>query len=235
VFATASSRLPNGEMTSWQRDWCTSDHLQIYLSARPGSIDKAADILASTLVWREAHRDVLSGARVPRWQGDMRVLTRSDRGYPVIYFCMANQVRFPSASATIEHMALVLESAVKAMRDDAITFDVVADIYGFNFLRNLDPRPTIGLMEMLKQPFRDRLRHGFIVDAPRAFSSLWNIAHPYMSTTTRKKIRFVSQSEAVRQLLELSGATSADVVKGVMEGNRAHGAVGPWRQPSELI
>jgi len=234
VIKTASSMLPNLKMTASQLAWCTPDHVKIYLRARDGDIRKAAEILAKTLLWRERYKDVLLGLRLPCWQGDMRILTRSDSGHPLIYFCMINQRRFPASTATIEHMALVLEAAVQAMRNEATTFDFVADMHGFRLMSNLDPRPTISLMEMLRQPFRDRLRTGIIVDAPKSFAALWNIAYPLVSETTRKKIRFCTHSEAVRQLIDIVGTGPGQVVQDVMAGNRTNSFSVPWRQPSEL-
>mmetsp|Transcript_64628 Transcript_64628/g.179769 ORF Transcript_64628/g.179769 Transcript_64628/m.179769 type:complete len:370 (+) Transcript_64628:81-1190(+) len=235
VISIAGSMLPGGRMTAWQLDWCTPDHVEIFLRARDGNTRKAAEILAKTLLWRETHKDVLIGSRVPCWQGDMRVLARSDDGHPMIYFCASSQPRFPSCQSTIEHMAAVLEAAVQAMRSDAATFDFVADMHGFRISSNLDPRPTVGLMDMLKQPFRDRLRHGVIVDAPRAFAALWNIAAPHMATATRKKIRFLSHAEAVHQLAEEVGAEPCRVLQDVMAGNRRNGSPDPRKLPSELI
>lgn len=52
-----------------------------------GSQDSAVASLSTALCWRKKHRSVLTGARVPSWQGDMRVVARGESGHPVTHSC----------------------------------------------------------------------------------------------------------------------------------------------------
>jgi len=122
-----------------------------------------------------------------------------------------------------------------AMRANANTFDIVCDCHGFRISDNLDPRPTVAFMKMLQQPFRDRLRHGFVVDAPKAFGWLWRIASSHMPKATRDKIKFCSQGEVVQQLSSSVSPKVSRVVHDVMAGNRADSSAVPPCLPSELV
>lgn len=235
VFDAARRLLPNGTMTEWQESWCTPEIGALYLRSRSGDIDRAAEGLAYALQWREERREVLVGERIPEWQGDMRVLARGVSGHPIIYTCFRHQPPKPSVEDTVEHFGVVLEAACLAMRKDALTFDMVLDCHGFRLGRNLDPRPTVALTEMLKHPFKGRLRVGFIVEAPLAFNAMWKVGARAMSEVTRQKMRFVTKQEALAELKISGGDVAALKVERVMEGNRTSG--GPaisLRQPSEI-
>jgi len=235
VFDAARRLLPNGTMTEWQESWCTPEIGALYLRSRGGDVHRAAEGLAYALQWREERREVLVGERIPEWQGDMRVLARGLSGHPIIYTCFRHQPPKSSVEDTVEHFGVVLEAACLAMRKDALTFDMVLDCHGFRLARNLDPRPTVALTEMLKHPFKGRLRAGFIVEAPLAFNAMWKVGARAMSETTRQKMRFVTKQEALAELKISGGDVAALTVERVMEGNRTSGgpAISP-RQPSEI-
>lgn len=234
VLEAAQERLPNCRLTNWQSRWCTHDNVSIYAKARPGDHAKAGEILAQTLLWREQQREVLSGERLPRWQGDMRVLVRSEAGHPVIYFSFRHTPRSQNAKDTVEHMACVLEAAVNSMTNGATTFDFVCDCVGFRMANSIDPRPTCALMEMLKNPYRARLRQGLIVDAPRAFSAIWRVGSGIISEATRRKIFFQSMDQAKEHLLLTAGAGAAEVITRVMQENRSRSGGSPYKQPAEF-
>merc|ERR1712125_157296 len=98
-------------MTDWQRSWCTPENIELYLRGRKGDVLAAAGIVAQTLQWREEHQEVMSGARVPRWQSDFRVLARCDSGHPLVYLCFRHHLPTSNVRAIVEHGACVLEAA----------------------------------------------------------------------------------------------------------------------------
>eukprot|EP00438_Fugacium_kawagutii_P022561 Skav202592 [mRNA] locus=scaffold1305:165515:172218:- [translate_table: standard] len=118
-----------GGLSDWQRSFCTPQArkiagkalqvllvLGIYLDGRKGDPYAAAEILAKSLIWREhAWQDVLTGSRLPKWQGDFRLLSQSDDGHPLLYLCCRHQHRAFNVRHTLEHVAVVLETAIKTM------------------------------------------------------------------------------------------------------------------------
>jgi len=231
VVDSARRQLPGCRMSAWQAGWCTPDVVEIFIRGRRDNIRQAGEKLARALRWREEHKEVLSGFRIPRWQGDMRVLTRGEAGNPLIYMCMRNQVRHPNVNDTVEHMASVLEAAVEDMRDNATTFDFIIDCHGFRMSSNLNPRPMAALAEMLKNVYRERLGTGLIVDAPLNFRMMW--PSKLLSEKYSKKIRFVSRAEALECILRTAGSQAAETVERVMTQNRTDTGEECIRQPSE--
>merc|ERR1740121_478027 len=168
-------------MSLLQEAWCTPETVQIYVRARPGDLPESARLLAKALCWRQEHKDVLTGMRLPVWQGDMRVVARGVEGHPIIIMHMGSQPDRTDPKAIADHVAAVLEAAVTSACNGAQTFDAVCDCRGFQLQKNLDPRPLGAVFTMLKHPYRSRLRHGFVVDAPRAFGVLWKMARGIMA------------------------------------------------------
>jgi len=234
VVRIAETMLPSRKLSPWQLGCCTPEHVRIYLDARADDAEKAAELLALTLQWREAHKDLLTGDRIPRWTGDTRVLARSRDGHPLVYVCFRNQARFPSWRDAIDHIIGVLEAAVGAMRGDAATLDAVVDCHGFRLSSNLDPRSAVGTIAAMKHPYRGRLRYGFIADAPRAFDWMWSLAVPHLPPSSRDKFTFAPRAEVVRQLAERVDPEVGQAVDAAMAANRAAVPGTSWRVPSEL-
>eukprot|EP00913_Durusdinium_trenchii_P035999 g33681.t1 len=82
-------------------------------------------------------------------------------------------------------MAVVLEAACTSTSCGAWGFDVVCDCRGFQLSKNLDPRPAVAAMEMLKHAYRGRLRHAFLVGAPSAFNALWRMVKGLLPKRTQ--------------------------------------------------
>jgi len=242
VFAAACKRLPgNAELLPLQAEWCTPERVAVYLRARNGDIKRAAETLAQALQFRRDKEDVLTGKREPRWVGDLRVLTRSEDGHPLIYSCFTEQVPRSTPSDYEDHVAAVFESALRASRHGAESADVIIDCQGFRLSNNLDPRPAVGAVHVMRHPFRDCLRTGIIVDAPPAFSIMWRALLPVMSEEITKRVVFLSREEAEVYLAQRVGASAAADVSKVMERNRAVasrasnvGKTGLLRLPCEL-
>jgi ribosomal protein S28E/S33 len=234
VVAAAETLLPGKHMSPWQRNWCTPEVVDLYLNGRNGDIDKAGEILAKALSWRQDHKEILSGLRVPIWSGDMRVLTRSESGHPVVYFCAKAQPTRSKATDVIEHMALVLETAVKSCQGDARSLIIVGDLHGFRISNNLNPEPVLALARMLQQPYRDRLHTAFLIDAPWSFSSLWRVFSGAVTEATRAKVNFAQQDEAMQCFRNLVGTAATDKIVQVMESNRQANSVNNARLPSEV-
>jgi len=207
------------------------------VAGRGGDPVAAAEIFSQALRWREEYREVLSGERTPKWQTDLRVLTRGETGSPIIYGCFRFNV--PATRSTtqhiVEHMAVVMEAAAKAaMRRGVIGADVVMDCHGYRMADNLNPAPMLALMRMANQPYRDGLRMAIIVDAPQSFQLLWRAAKPLLSEKTKQKIRFLSREEAFQLLIKLSGLSAAQEVDRVMQLNRGSEGCRGSNFPSEL-
>lgn len=234
TIEAAEKLLPGGIMSDWLREWCTFDRALLYLRGRKGNVEKAADILAKALIWRQEHEDILNGARVPRWTGDMRVLALGEMGHPIVYACTGNKAGDARATDEIEHAAAVLEAAAGLMAPDVSSLDAVFDCHGFLLTNFLDPRPAVALAEMLKHPYRGILRTGVIIDAPWSFSAVWNVFYPVLPTATRDKIKFLTHGEASEYLQCLVGVDAATALDLVMAGNRSvEGGVAPTSLPSE--
>lgn len=221
-------------LSMWQRNWCTPEVLRIYLHGRKGDVNAAAEILANTLKWREQYQDLLSGSRVPMWQGDFRVLTTAEDGHPLLYLCCRHQTHAFNVSDTLDHVAVVLETAVKSMPPLVQQMDVVVDCHSFTLRYNLDPRAVIGIAELLRQPYRDRLRTVMMVDAPAMIQPVWSIVQPLLPPATQRKFRFLEADEAEQAIEELQGAESAAILRHVMQGNRAAGQPPKPQVPSEI-
>jgi len=235
VFQLAKQELlQHDTMSKWLLSWCTEDVVRAYMKGCNGDLSVAASKLVSALQWREKHKEVLLGLRIPKWQGDMRVLDVDDRGHPLILLSFSLQPRHVNPNDAIDHLIAVIETAVKSMRYGAFHFDMIVDCYGFSLRKNIDPRPACATAELLKLPYRGRLRHGFIVDAPSTFGFLWKIASPLMAEATRNKIRFVSMHQAVDFITNCRGSTSGQLINKVLCCNRDANMKCHYRVPSEL-
>lgn len=236
----ARLRLPGASMSSWQRDWCTAATVDIYLSGRQGDTERAGDILARALAWRERFRDVLTGERVPNWQGDMRVLTQGTSGHPIVYTCFRHQVPSASTADLSQHTAVVFEAAVRLMTHGGATkIDVVADCHCFSLLNNLNVAPLLDFVELIKDPYRDRLRHCWLVDAPAAMETTWRVVSLAIPVVTRQKVRWVSAAEVVGEVARVSGEAAGRAVGRAVAANRGKLPSGDalralWRFPSEV-
>ena len=84
VLACAKTLLAR-PLTACQESWCTPEVLQRFFRGRKGDVRAAAELLAQALEWREQHKELLSGARTPKWQGDLRILAQGEHGHPLVY------------------------------------------------------------------------------------------------------------------------------------------------------
>ncbi|CAE7659613.1 unnamed protein product [Symbiodinium sp. CCMP2456] len=168
-----ADHLVDGGLDEWLRGWCTDEVLRMFLGA--SSKESAVKSLAAALNWRRRYKDVLTGLRTPCWQGDMRVVARGVSGHPVIFMSMQHQPSKSNGISTAEHLAVVLEAAVCSAKGTPRSFDVVCDCRGFQLSKNLDPRPAVSAMEMLKHAYRGRMRRAFLVGAPAAFGGFWKL------------------------------------------------------------
>jgi len=231
-------KMPEGWMSKWHREWCTTERVMRFLQVCKNDIAVASDTLAQALLWRDEHKDILTGARVPRWQTDFRVLTRGHQGHPIIYGCFRYARRNHTVLTVqdfIEHMVAVLESASQSRRKGASRCDVVLDCEGFAIANHLEPTPVLALMRMVNAPYRDGLRFCIIVDAPGSFQMLWRMAAPLLGTKTKAKVHFVSRAEAKLLLNYTSGVRAALAVAKVMDLNRTPEGCPIVKLPSELI
>lgn len=228
VIEHAQHLLPGHKMSEWQLSWCAPETVQLYLEGRKGDVHAAAKILAEALQWREQHKEILSGSRVPVWQSDFRIVARAESGHPIIYLCYRHHVP-PNVQLVLEHGAYVLEAAVHSMRGEARQFDIVIDCHGFNHT-HLDPRPLAPLMKMIQQPYRERLRTAMFVGAPSAFSFVYRVGSRLVNENTRRKAMFASLDQAVAHVHRTAGGEAAQRLKDVFELNRQ----GEDCQPGEI-
>lgn len=225
----AAAPQVEGGLDDWLKKWCTAEVLAAF--AKASSQDTAVKSLAIALNWRQKHRAVLTGAKAPCWQGDMRVVARAGSGHPVIFMSMAHQPPASNSASIIEHMAAVLEAACQHMNHGAWGFDVVCDCRGFQLSKNLDPRPAIAAMEMLKHAYRGRLRRALVVSAPYAFNGLWHVVKGLLPKPTQEKILFVAVKEAKLEI-EKSYGCAAQKVLNLLNHPQDKSS---WKFPSELV
>jgi len=238
VLAVAREHL-EGELTPAQAAWCSPDRIAIYLRARQGDVQRAGEILAQALQVRHEKEDILTGRRTPCWVGDLRVLSRSEDGHPLIYTCFANQVHGCASSDLEDHVAAVFESAMCSTRHGARQTDIVVDCHGFRLSANLDPRPARRVVGMLKNPFRDCLHTVVILDAPPTFVALYNAAKSAVSPELLDRVVFLPGEEAEAFLAEhMDGAVAAKVQEAMLrnrgDSEGSGGAEAPPCLPSEL-
>jgi hypothetical protein len=213
--------LPGCQMSEWQEGWCTPEVVSVYLRGRQGDPKGAGQVLARALLWRQKYEDVLSGARVPRPVGDMRVIACGDSGHPIIYTCMRYSPSWRETSSDcVEHCAAVFEAAVRLMRQGATTLDIVMDCYGFSVLNGLNPAQLTEFLEMLKDPYRDRLGRVWIVDASAAIEILWRIAKRILPRKTLSKIRWITRSEVLIDVEAAQGQVAMESVSQAMATSR---------------
>lgn len=225
----AAATQVEGGLDDWLKKWCTAEVLAAF--AKASSQDTAVKSLAIALNWRQKHRAVLTGAKAPCWQGDMRVVARAGSGHPVIFMSMAHQPPASNSASIIEHMAAVLEAACQHMNHGAWGFDVVCDCRGFQLSKNLDPRPAIAAMEMLKHAYRGRLRRALVVSAPYAFNGLWHVVKGLLPKPTQEKMLFVAVKEAKLEI-EKSYGCAAQKVLNLLNHPQDKSS---WKFPSELV
>lgn len=224
-----AEHLVDGGLDEWLRDWCTDEVLRMFLGA--SSKESAVKSLAAALNWRRRYKDVLTGLRTPCWQGDMRVVARGVSGHPVIFMSMHHQPSKSNSISTAEHLAVVLEAAVCSAKGTPRSFDVVCDCRGFQLSKNLDPRPAVSAMEMLKHAYRGRMRRAFLVGAPAAFGGFWKLLKGLLPKPTQDKIQFIALKEAGDVLQGSCGHAAAHVVTTLLASDQDSTS---WRFPSEL-
>lgn len=237
TFRLAEGLLPGRRMTAWQRSWCTRAEVGRFLRGRRGDPAAAAAILAQALRWREDNKEVLSGARQPRWCLDLRVLTCGSMGYPIAYNSFRSDLLDPSKTIkeTIEHATAVMEAMhLEAKRNGVAQGDAVWDCHAFSLASWWNPAPLRALIKMAMQPYRDCLRTALIVDAPASFEAVWRVASSLLDEKTRSKMRFVSQEEAVRLIAATHGAKAAQKLDKVMQMNRQPEGCKDRKWPSEV-
>jgi hypothetical protein len=212
--------LPGGALNEWQEQWCTPETVAIYLRGRMGDPGRAGEILARALDWRERYRHILTEAKQPKWNGDLRVVARGQDGHPVIYLCMRNAPPFSEKVAVIEHAAAVFEAAVRLMENSANQIDVVVDCHGFSLINAPNPALLLDFLDMLKDPYRDRLRRVLVVEAPAAIGALWKVAKRVLPKATLRKVLWVNSTQLDTELERNSGPPVVEAVRRAMACNR---------------
>ncbi|CAE7235221.1 unnamed protein product [Symbiodinium sp. KB8] len=204
-----AEHLVDGGLDEWLRDWCTDEVLRMFLGA--SSKESAVKSLAAALNWRRRYKDVLTGLR--------------------IFMSMHHQPSKSNSISTAEHLAVVLEAAVCSAKGTPRSFDVVCDCRGFQLSKNLDPRPAVSAMEMLKHAYRGRMRRAFLVGAPAAFGGFWKLLKGLLPKPTQDKIQFIALKEAGDVLQGSCGHAAAHVVTTLLASDQDSTS---WRFPSEL-
>jgi len=233
MLILVASELQDCTLNDWLRQWCTPDNIHHHIKMCKGDVARAAKLLAKTLEWRQKHEDILSGRRVPLWQGDMRVLTVGNLGHPLILLSMIQQPKHTKPDHIVDHVVAVLETAVNLMQGGASQFDVVCDCWGFTLRKNMNPRPVVATLDMLRLPYKKRLRYGLIVDAPKSFEVLWNAVSRALPETLKNRISFASLQQAVNLVSENAGHHSAQLVEHALRHNRDATRTVNFKLPSE--
>mmetsp|Transcript_114816 Transcript_114816/g.357626 ORF Transcript_114816/g.357626 Transcript_114816/m.357626 type:complete len:342 (+) Transcript_114816:96-1121(+) len=226
--------LPHKEMTQWQRAWCTTANVSRFLRGRRGDPLEAAKILAQALLWRQEFEEVLSGHRVPRWQGDLRVIARGEKGHTIAYGCFRHMPSTKNSKDAVDHMAAMLEAWHSNLCHGATQGDIVLDCVGFRLLDNLQPAILLALVRAIQQPFRDCLRTAVVVEAPRSFEVVWRHAAPLLRKATKDKIQFRSLEAAVELVSAAHGGQAAKKLERVMRLNRTAEGCKLLKLPSEI-
>lgn len=219
-----------------QAEWCRPERVQNYIDARPEELERSSEIFCQALKWRGEHEALLSGEANPAWSNDLRVLTRGQDGTPVMYMCFGEQVAKASAS-TEQHVALVLEKGMSLVRPGSRRLDCVIDCHGFRTLENLDPRPLVASILVMRHPYRNCLRSAIIVDAPSSFSVLWRALQRFVSPEVRQRVHFMNKIEAEALINSRMGSRAGHKILEVMERNRSHPSrafAASYKIPSEI-
>jgi hypothetical protein len=206
-----------------------------YLVARQWSLERAEAQLTGTLEWRAKES---SNLMREMWQSpaclkdplamNLRVVGWTADGRPVGFSCFRESHHRYDPEENIEHVLFVLEAMQKLVKERrklglnktaaSRQFVWVIDFDGFGF-RDMNPRTGI-LAARLMANFPEFLNQLVLVDAPRSYNSLYQMASALMDDRVRNKVLFVKRTQAEELLQDRLGHEAAEWIAHETKDNR---------------
>jgi CRAL/TRIO domain len=212
------------ELAPHDSDWCDHETCRRYIVARSWNIEKAEEQLVDTLKWRAKEHP---GGR-PFWQApkalhnplslNMRIVGWDSHGRPIGYTRFSQAHDRWDANANLEHLTLIMESAVRMIRERCkrgynATADTrqciwLIDFDGFS-IRDQNPKTAVMVARLLNH-YPEILHACVLLDAPLLFNGLWKLVSPLLDERVQRKIMFVKGKQADSVLRERFGSDAAD-------------------------
>ena len=184
----------------FQWKWIGNDDdvLFRYLRAREFNIELSMKLLLSTLKWRDEFGTWNVADRYEnelRKEMDTGKIYRSGKdkfGRPILYLRNRHQ-NTKDPENQMRFLAYVLELATHTMdiTKGVEKWVIVIDFKGQTWSNTPSLSITKQTIDILLTHFPERLGVAFFVDFPKFFQVIWSAVQPFLTETTRQKIRFV--------------------------------------------
>ena len=214
--------------------FCTDATLERFNRACDNNVDKAEEFLRRTLAWREAKRPweaaCVSCAASPRAHSLRCVgwTTAADAARrPVLFHSFSQAEGRHNAAQNALHLMRLLEEMTRRM--DAAsppdeTWCWVFDFFGYSLWDN-NPATVLACTSFLPM-HPNRLFKVVLLDAPAAFSTVWNVASGYLSPITQAKVVFSTLPELRQTIHGWAGEEMTAWLEAEAADNRERAAAG---------
>ena len=187
-----------------------------YLISKRGKVDSATNKLKSTLKFRKdmqvdkimkAFDDIEDDDYAKPLQKQLSskkfFVQGFDRGGSSILFFVPRLVNGHDHEWTLKEAIYSIERAIACSRACDHSITAVVDFSGFSLTRHAPPL-DIGkqFLTTLRNHYAGQIHSIVLLDTPPTFSFFWNLFLPFIGTSTKKKIHFVSGKKAKRKLEE---------------------------------
>jgi hypothetical protein len=123
-------------------------------------------------------------------------------GRPTLYF-IPRKVQGHDSVWTLKQAVYSIERAIACSKAKDGLINAVVDFSGFSVMKHSPPF-DIGLefVTTLRNHYVGQIHRIYMVDTPSTFSFFWKVFKPFIGTTTRNKIYFISNSRDRAKLKE---------------------------------
>eukprot|EP01060_Flectonema_neradi_P001242 TRINITY_DN10732_c0_g1_i1.p1 TRINITY_DN10732_c0_g1~~TRINITY_DN10732_c0_g1_i1.p1 ORF type:complete len:360 (+),score=86.83 TRINITY_DN10732_c0_g1_i1:58-1080(+) len=204
-------------LTPPQLAWLNDKCLLRYLRARKYNVEKASQMLKSTMNWRATHAPAAISHKqvmdISTHKSNYIHMT-SDEGHPICYMRFARDPRGFNDKDKLEYIKFTLEEATRVMKYNESRFPniekiiYIIDLKGFSLSApgaNRDIASRWG--EMLQYHYPERLHKAYLVNYPAIFSVFWSAVKLFIDSVTASKVKFVSHTSrsSLRTYFEAEG------------------------------
>mmetsp|Transcript_20772 Transcript_20772/g.44758 ORF Transcript_20772/g.44758 Transcript_20772/m.44758 type:complete len:595 (-) Transcript_20772:112-1896(-) len=214
-----------GELTAFQTQWCTLANASRVLRSANGDVTKAVDSFLFSLRWRQEHEELLVHRVLPFAPPcDVRILGQDKDGRSIVYFCAGTQTS--GVSDVFQQFATVMEASIERNlgRAGACRSILILDCSGFGLWHNSRPYGLKECAKVLATVYSERMHRILLVDMLKVCGFLWELASPFISERTRKKLAFVTSEEALKEMAGICDETNVSLLRDTMAANREAGA-----------
>lgn len=179
-----------------------------YWKSKKGDSELALEKMRATLAFRkeididslrlaftqQTSDDDLDSSTLEKFlsSGKNFVMCHDKEGRSTHFFVPRNTVEH-DAEWTLKESLYTMERAIASSRAPDQSVNAILDFRGFSVVYHTPPL-SIGkeFLMTLRNHYAGQVHRIFLVDAPASFSWLWSIFSPFVGTSTRDKIIFVS-------------------------------------------